>query len=51
LDQHIKNENEVLRNNMARLQKENEQLEIEKKKLEKQVRKWYVRNPTCDDGE
>ena len=44
LDRHIKNENEVLINNVARLQKENEQLEIEKKKLEKQVMKWYVRS-------
>jgi len=44
LDRHIKYENEVLKINVAKLQRENEQVQEEKKKLAKQVKKWYERS-------
>jgi predicted RNase H-like nuclease (RuvC/YqgF family) len=42
LDKHIKVENETLKTNISKLQKENEQLEAEKKLLVKKARKWYI---------
>jgi len=44
LDRHIKYENEVLKTIVAKLQERNEKMQEEKKKLAKQVKKWYARS-------
>jgi hypothetical protein len=44
LDRHVKFENEVLKINVSRLQGENEQVKEQKKKIAKQVKKWYARS-------